>query len=119
MGVKCGVLFFYPFILILNSISSLFSNPDLPLSLCFIISAHYPGLRLANWWLPHPQKHFVKVPHGLLVPQPMACSPLCPGAVTPDMPLPATPLSCHAGCLPSRVSSSPNYSTLSSDPHKL
>ena len=30
IGVKCGILFFYPFILILYSISSSLPNPDLP-----------------------------------------------------------------------------------------
>ena len=68
------------------------------------------GLHLANWWLLHPQKHFVKVPHSLLVPQPTACSPLRPGAVTPDMPSPRHPpqLSCGLSPLPSILLPKPN-----------
>ena len=109
MGVKCGVLFFYPFILILYSISSLFSNTDLPLSLCFIISSHYP---LGYAW----QTGGCFIPRNTLSRSPIACwshSPRLAPLFTQEQwhltcPLPATPLSCPAGCLPSRASSSPS-----------
>lgn len=67
MGVKYRILFFYPFILI-NPLLCFFLSFNLTYHPVFVYD-HCPlftGLCLANWWLLHPQKHFLKVPMSLV-----------------------------------------------------
>ena len=128
MGVKCGI-FFYPFISVLYSISSSLPQPwPTTQSLFYHHCPLLTGLCLANWWLLHPQKHFLKVPHSLLVPQSqwlvsllvqehwqLTCPLLPPPRLSSRLPLHWA----SSSPSPTLRTDSPNFSTWSSYPHKL